>query len=95
LIRVVYIVGGNIYALFTKAVILLFQNIKKELVIQVVPQLDNGPEEEGAWPVLKIKETLEGSPGPFSFFMHNCCLAGINGLQFERVNFIKEQTNGA
>jgi hypothetical protein len=67
LIRVVYIVGGNIYALFTKGVILLFQNIKKELVNQVVPQLDNGPEEEGARPVLKIKKRLRVRPAPSLF----------------------------
>ena len=64
--RVVYIVSGNIYALFTKGVILLLQNIKKELVNQVVPQLDNGPEEEGAWPVLESKR-LRVRPAPSLF----------------------------
>jgi hypothetical protein len=53
-------------------------------VHQVVPQLDNGPE-EGARQALE-KKVFEGLPGPFSFasFSSYRCPSGIDALQSER-----------
>jgi hypothetical protein len=58
-----------------------YQNVNKTVVIQVVPQLDNGPTDEGARLVLKKAAKLEGWPGPFCLF--SLCLYSINGLKSE------------
>jgi hypothetical protein len=46
--------------------VIIYLNVNNSTVIQVVPQLDNGPKDEGARLVLKKKSVLEGSPGPFN-----------------------------
>jgi hypothetical protein len=45
---------------------IIYLNVNNSTVVQVVPQLDNGPKDEGARLVLKKNSALEGSPGPFN-----------------------------
>ena len=59
--QIVYAGDDDIYALFTCRVLRLSCNVINN---QVVPQLGNGPEGEGAWPVLRMKSLLRVSQAP-------------------------------